>query len=176
MMSTYYVIQVWAYHGVGTQGWRMVNQRAGQPFRFRTREEAETAMREHFGNLREGVSVRVHKVVAAPCPPGQSVPLIVPTSGYSRVNGGEAQSELAANIRADIGLARNLSSSFYTVMPSGQKYAKHLFELKICVVINAESVGVRPSSAMAPARHIQFSTSCWPLSSIAESGACRQVS
>ncbi len=62
-MDTYYVIQVWAYHGVGTQGWRMVNQRAGEPFRFRTREEAEAAMQEHFGNLREGVSVRVHEII-----------------------------------------------------------------------------------------------------------------
>jgi hypothetical protein len=68
-MGTYYVIQVWAYHGVGTQGWRMVNQRAGEPFRFRTREEAEAAMRQHFGNLRAGVSVRVHEVAEEPPEP-----------------------------------------------------------------------------------------------------------
>ena len=68
-MATYYVIQVWAYHGVGTQGWRMVNQRAGEPYRFRTREAAEAAMREHFGTLREGISVRVHEVVEEADPP-----------------------------------------------------------------------------------------------------------
>jgi hypothetical protein len=83
-MDTYYVIQVWAYHGVGTQGWRMVNQRAGEPFRFRTREEAETAMQEHFGNLREGVSVRVREMagessepradIAPPHPPPPADP------------------------------------------------------------------------------------------------------
>lgn len=72
-MGTYYVIQVWAYHGVGTQGWRMVNQRAGEPFRFRTREEAKAAMRQHFGNLREGVSVRVHAVVGEPLEPTANI-------------------------------------------------------------------------------------------------------
>lgn len=59
-MSTVYVIQVWVFHGVGTQGWRTVTQRFGEPYRFRTRESALEAMREHFGNLQEGTSVRVH--------------------------------------------------------------------------------------------------------------------
>ncbi len=64
-MATVYVIQVWAYHGSGMQGWRTASRQAGVPYRFSTREAAEAAMREHFGNLREGVGVRVHAVVEA---------------------------------------------------------------------------------------------------------------
>ena len=61
-MSTVYVIQVWVFHGVGTQGWRTVTRRFGEPYQFQTREAALEAMREHFGNLREGNSVRVHAI------------------------------------------------------------------------------------------------------------------
>ena len=61
-MSIVYVIQVMAHHGVGTQGWRTVGPRVGQPFLFRTREAATEAMRRHFGNLREGINVRVQAV------------------------------------------------------------------------------------------------------------------
>ncbi len=64
-MATVYVIQVWVYHGVGTQGWRTARQRSGEPYRFRTCEAALSAMREHFGNLREGSSVRVHAITEA---------------------------------------------------------------------------------------------------------------
>ncbi|ETW92117.1 MAG: hypothetical protein ETSY1_45060 [Candidatus Entotheonella factor] len=65
-MATYYVIQVWAYHGSGMQGWRTASRQAGVPYRFSSREAAEAAMREHFGNLREGVGVRVHAVSDGP--------------------------------------------------------------------------------------------------------------
>jgi hypothetical protein len=61
-MATFYVIQVWAYHGSGMQGWRTASRRAGVPYRFRTREAAVAALQEHFSNLREGVSVRVHAI------------------------------------------------------------------------------------------------------------------
>jgi hypothetical protein len=61
-MATYYVIQVWAYHGSGMQGWRTASRRAGVPYRFRTREAAVAALQEHFSNLREGVGVRVHAI------------------------------------------------------------------------------------------------------------------
>jgi hypothetical protein len=65
-MSEVYVIQVWAYHGVGTQGWRTVSQRFGEPYVFRTRAAAEAAMRKHFGNLRQGSSVRVQSMPVEP--------------------------------------------------------------------------------------------------------------
>jgi hypothetical protein len=61
-MATIYVIQVWAYHGSGMQGWRTVSRRVGEHYRFRTRNEALQAMRTHFGNLREGSGVRVHEI------------------------------------------------------------------------------------------------------------------
>ncbi len=67
-MATYYVIQVWAYHGSGLQGWRTASREAGASYRFHTREAAVAAMREHFGNLREGVGVRVHE--RSDCPEG----------------------------------------------------------------------------------------------------------
>ena len=38
------------------------------------------------------------------------------------------------------------------------------------VWISSHSAGRRPRVAIAPARHIQFNISCWPLSSIAVSG------
>jgi hypothetical protein len=65
-MATFYVIQVWAYHGSGMQGWRTASRQAGVPYRFRTRDAATAAMQEHFGNLREGVGVRVHEVDDCP--------------------------------------------------------------------------------------------------------------
>jgi hypothetical protein len=58
-MPVVYVIQVMAYHGVGTQGWRTVSRKTGEPYRFRTREAALEVMRTHFANLREGIHVRV---------------------------------------------------------------------------------------------------------------------
>jgi hypothetical protein len=58
-MPVVYVIQVMAYHGVGTQGWRTVSRKTGEPYRFRTREAALEVMRAHFANLREGIHVRV---------------------------------------------------------------------------------------------------------------------
>src|SRR6476646_4954161 len=42
-----------------------------------------------------------------------------------------------------------------------------LVELKIQVSRKMVSLGCRPSSLMAPARHDQFRISCWPLSSTA---------
>jgi hypothetical protein len=65
-MTKVYVIQVWAFHGGGIQGWRTASRAYRQPYCFRTREAAIAAMQEHFGNLREGVSVRVHEVEATP--------------------------------------------------------------------------------------------------------------
>lgn len=72
-MAKVYVIQVWAYHGSGMQGWRTASRQAGVPYQFHTREAAVAAMREHFGNLREGVSVRVQAIseeTAADATPG----------------------------------------------------------------------------------------------------------
>lgn len=70
-MATVYVIQVWVFHGVGTQGWRTVRRQFGDhPYRFRTREAALAAMRQHFGNLAEGSSVRVHAVTEDDNAPG----------------------------------------------------------------------------------------------------------
>jgi hypothetical protein len=65
-MATVYVIQVWVHHGVGTQGWRSVGRRVGEHYRFRTREAALDAMRQHFGNLQEGHSVRVQAIEEEP--------------------------------------------------------------------------------------------------------------
>lgn len=67
-MAELYVIQVWAYHGVGTQGWRTVSRRSGEPYVFRSRQDAEAAMRKHFGSLREGSGVRVHTLPAGSVP------------------------------------------------------------------------------------------------------------
>lgn len=65
-MSVVYVIQVMAHHGVGTQGWRTVSRRSGEPYRFRTRAAAVDAMRTHFANLREGINVRVQALPEHP--------------------------------------------------------------------------------------------------------------
>ena len=61
-MATVYVIQVWAYHGSGMQGWRTVSRRAGEHYLFHSRHDAVQAMRTHFANLREGSGVRVHAI------------------------------------------------------------------------------------------------------------------
>lgn len=61
-MAKVYVIQVWAYHGSGMQGWRTVSRRAGEHYRFRSHGDALQAMRTHFGNLRAGSGVRVHAI------------------------------------------------------------------------------------------------------------------
>jgi hypothetical protein len=65
-MTKVYVIQVWAFHGGGIQGWRTASRAYRQPYCFHTRKAAVEAMREHFGNLHEGKSVRVHEVDATP--------------------------------------------------------------------------------------------------------------
>lgn len=65
-MAVVHVIQVWAHHGVGMQGWRTVSRRAGEPYCFQTREAALAAMRKHFANLREGINVRVHAISEDP--------------------------------------------------------------------------------------------------------------
>jgi hypothetical protein len=64
-MAVVYVIQVMAHHGVGTQGWRTVSRRAGEPYCFGTREAALEVMHTHFANLREGINVRVQALPAA---------------------------------------------------------------------------------------------------------------
>ena len=80
-MATYYVIQIWAYHGSGMQGWRTASRQAGVPYRFRNRDAAEAAMREHFGNLREGTGVRVHEITDSPTPEAQPTPGARPYAG-----------------------------------------------------------------------------------------------
>src|SRR5215471_18844165 len=52
---------------------------------------------------------------------------------------------------------------------SGRKKVKHLVELKMSS-ISMLSAGRRSSSAIAPTKQHQFSTSCWPVSSIAAKG------
>ena len=59
-MAVVYVIQVIAYHGGGIKGWRTARKPSGAAYSFETREAAETALQQYFGNLRDGVSVRVH--------------------------------------------------------------------------------------------------------------------
>jgi hypothetical protein len=71
-MAMFYVIQVWAYHGSGMQGWRTASRQTGAPYRFRTREAAVATMREHFGNLHEGTGVRVHGI--SDCPTAEAAP------------------------------------------------------------------------------------------------------
>lgn len=63
-MAVVYVIQVIAYHGGGIKGWRTVRQPSGEPYSFQTREAAEAALQQHFGNLRDGLTVRVHSMEA----------------------------------------------------------------------------------------------------------------
>lgn len=64
-MTTVYVIQVIAYHGGGLKGWRTVRKPTGEAYSFDTYEAALTALRAHFGNLREDVNVRVVSMDAA---------------------------------------------------------------------------------------------------------------
>lgn len=61
-----YVIQVWAFHGGGIQGWRTASRAYRRPYCFQTHAAAVQAMQKHFGNLHEGKSVRVHEVDATP--------------------------------------------------------------------------------------------------------------
>lgn len=59
-MDVVYVIQVMAHHGYGLEGWRTVRKASGEPYCFHSYEAARVALRQHFGNLREGINVRVH--------------------------------------------------------------------------------------------------------------------
>jgi len=61
-MAVVYVIQVIAYHGGGIKGWRTVRKPSGEAYSFETREAAEAALQQHFGNLRDGLTVRVHSM------------------------------------------------------------------------------------------------------------------
>ena len=63
-MAVVYVLQVIAYHGGGIKGWRTVRKPSGEPYSYQTRAAAEAALRQHFGNLRQGVTVRVHAMDA----------------------------------------------------------------------------------------------------------------
>ena len=56
------------------------------------------------------------------------------------------------------------------------KIARHLGALKIQVSTQSTSSILAPISDMAPARHIQFRTSCWPEASSWASGTSRQAS
>src|SRR5436853_1751417 len=64
-MAVVYVIQVIAYHGGGIKGWRTVRKPSGEPYSFQTREAAEAALQQHFSNLRDGLTVRVHPMEEA---------------------------------------------------------------------------------------------------------------
>ena len=61
-MAVVYVLQVIAYHGGGIKGWRTVRKPSGEAYGFQTREAAEAALQQHFGNLRDGLTVRVHSL------------------------------------------------------------------------------------------------------------------
>ncbi len=67
-MAVVYVIQVMAHHGYGLEGWRTVRKPSGEPYSFATREAAQTALRQHFSNLRDGLNVRVHSMDADAAP------------------------------------------------------------------------------------------------------------
>lgn len=60
-----YVIQVMAQHGYGLEGWRTIRNAAGEPYSFGTAEAAQAALQQHFGNMRQGVNVRVQRLDAA---------------------------------------------------------------------------------------------------------------
>ena len=62
-MAHLYVIQVMAHHGYGLEGWRTVRKAGGDPYGFRSYDAAQAALREHFPTLREGLNVRVHRLV-----------------------------------------------------------------------------------------------------------------
>src|SRR5262245_15219964 len=57
-----------------------------------------------------------------------------------------------------------------------RKIAWHLGALKIQVSTQSTSSILAPTSDMAPARHTQFSTSCWPDASMRSRGRSRHVS
>ena len=59
-MAVVYVLQVMAHHGYGLVGWRTVRKPSGAPYGFETHEAAQAALQQHFSNLRDGLSVRVH--------------------------------------------------------------------------------------------------------------------
>ena len=61
-MAVVYVIQVMAHHGYGLEGWRTVRKPSGEPYCFETYEAAQTALQQHFSNLRDGLNVRVHSM------------------------------------------------------------------------------------------------------------------
>jgi len=61
-MAVVYVIQVIAYHGGGIKGWRTVRKPSGEAYSFQTCAAAEAALQQHFGNLRDGLTVRVHSM------------------------------------------------------------------------------------------------------------------
>jgi hypothetical protein len=63
-MDVVYVIQVMAQHGYGLEGWRTVRKATGEPYSFQTYDAARAAVQQHFGNLREGLNVRVHTIPA----------------------------------------------------------------------------------------------------------------
>ncbi len=63
-MAVVYVLQVMAHHGYGLEGWRTVRKPSGEPYSFETRAAAQAALRQHFGNLRDGLNVRVHSMDA----------------------------------------------------------------------------------------------------------------
>ncbi|MBM3225011.1 MAG: hypothetical protein FJZ47_14570 [Candidatus Tectomicrobia bacterium] len=73
-MAEIYVLQVRAQHGYGLEGWRTVRKPSGEPYGFETRAAAQQALQQHFGNLRDGLNVRVQAVEAetmALQPPGR---------------------------------------------------------------------------------------------------------
>ena len=67
-MTLVYVLQVIAYHGGGIKGWRTVRKPNGEPYVFQTSAAAEAALQQHFSNLRDGLTVRVHPMDAEAVP------------------------------------------------------------------------------------------------------------
>ena len=63
-MAVVYMIQVMAHHGYGLEGWRTVRKPSGEPYCFKTYEAAQAALQQHFSNLRDGLTVRVHPMDA----------------------------------------------------------------------------------------------------------------
>ncbi len=63
-MAVVYVIQVMAYHAGGAKGWRTVRKPGGAAYGFDTQAAAQQALRRHFGNLQEGITVRIASMEA----------------------------------------------------------------------------------------------------------------
>src|SRR5690348_10747723 len=84
----------------------------------------------------------------------------------SRAFGGQGLRDAASDVGAGPGDNCNLSFKFHRspIQRAGGAVTKHFEELKIQVPMNSASAGLRLSSASAPARHIQLSSSCCPLS------------